>query len=53
MHLYYFMEGTNSKITTFTHFQEHHRNLKLFRVFLVVCKNLFGHHGKATCSFLI
>ena len=33
MHLYYFTEGTNSKITMFTHFQEYHRNLKLFRVY--------------------
>ena len=38
MHLYYFMEGTNSKITMFAHFQEYHRNRKLFRMFLVVCK---------------
>ena len=38
MHLYYFMEGTNSKITMFAHFQEYYRNNKLFRVFLIVCK---------------
>ena len=38
MHLYYFMEGTNSKITMFAHFQEYHRNRKLFRMFLIVCK---------------
>ena len=38
MHLYYFMEGTNLKITMFAHFQEYHRNRKLFRMFLIVCK---------------
>ena len=38
MHLYYFMEGTNLKITMFAHFQEYHRNHKLFRMFLIVCK---------------
>ena len=38
MHLYYFMEGTNMKITMFAHFQEYHRNRKLFRMFLIVCK---------------
>ena len=32
------MEGTNSKITMFAHFQDYHRNHKLFRVFLIVCK---------------
>ena len=32
------MEGTNSKITMFAHFQEYHRNRKLFRMFLIVCK---------------
>ena len=38
MYLYYFMEGTNSKITMFAHYQEYHRNRKLFRMFLIVCK---------------
>ena len=38
MYLYYFMEGTNSKITMFAHFQEYHRNRKLFGMFLIVCK---------------
>ena len=38
MHLYYFMEGTNVKITIFAHFQEYRRNRKLFRMFLIVCK---------------
>ena len=38
MHQYYFMEGTNSKITVFAHFQEYHRNRKLFRMVLIVCK---------------
>ena len=38
MYLYYFMEGTNLKITMFAHFQEYHRNRKLFRMFLIVCK---------------
>ena len=32
------MEGTNSKITMFAHFQEYHRNHKLFGMFLIVCK---------------
>ena len=32
------MEGTNSNITMFAHFQDYHRNHKLFRVFLIVCK---------------
>ena len=32
------MEGTNSKITMFAHFQEYHRNRKLFRMFFIVCK---------------
>ena len=32
------MEETNSKITMFAHFQEYHRNRKLFRMFLIVCK---------------
>ena len=38
MYLYYFMEGTNSKITMFAHFKEYHRNRKLFRMFLIDCK---------------
>ena len=41
MHRYYFMEGTNLKITMFAHFQEYHRNRKLFRMFLIM--KFIGH----------
>lgn len=55
MHLYYFTEGTNSKITMFTHFQEYHRNLKLFRVWhlhLYINKKQFSVTKNSMSIFL-